>query len=626
MLAGILALPVFYCAAIVADVPRWVRGMPGEWSWWRLPAPWSSGWLILGGALVVWILWASLFYLRPRVPLRLALATAVLMTGLLPYAALAPRDHPIRLMVQAVAAPDTGSFFGVAARIIDINQYPAEHLAAVGNYAEIHMRTSPPGIPLLFWGATRFFDAVPRIADPLAQYLKRVGCNPEFEGKTNAQVSSVILQLASPFIAGLALLPLFALARAWFGKRVALATLAAYPLLPILNGFAPSFNLIFLAIALTSLWLAWQAYRSGRLWLFALNGLFLSFASFLSFGNLVFVALDILMLLSWQALAPLSGKTWRRILLGVGALLFGVISLWFLYFIIWGISGLELYRRAISSHGSLDRTYWKWVLYNPYDFFGWLGLALWAPLLWYFRRSGSPLGQSGRRRFAISISVVAFSLALNFSGMVLGETARIVLFLAPLWLVLAMAGTVLLGKRALPLVLVGLALQTFVVSLSLWPILTDWRHTDAWQSLNYTAPVYQLPASAQPVDFRLGDAIGLEGFEYEQITQQVILYWRSLRPTTASNTAFVHIQDMKGQQVAGHDSPPQMNRLPTFCWQPGELVTDPHPITVSSGTYTLATGMYHWPDLQRLPVSPFQQDDVIQLGALKIGGLDAPEP
>ena len=56
--------------------------------------------------------------------------------------------------------------------------------------------------------------------------------------------------------------------------------------------------------------------------------------------------------------------------------------------------------------------------------------------------------------------------------------------------------------------------------------------------------------------------------------------------------------------VAQSDGPPAGGLLPTYAWDPGEIVADPHnlwlPDRLAPGDYTLIAGLYTQPGVVRL--------------------------
>lgn len=79
----------------------------------------------------------------------------------------------------------------------------------------------------------------------------------------------------------------------------------------------------------------------------------------------------------------------------------------------------------------------------------------------------------------------------------------------------------------------------------------------------------------------------------------VTLTWKSLRPSGADYTVFVHLLDDTGKLIAQHDSPPQKGAYPTSLWHAGDVVSDEHPLP--GGGNSLDIGVYEQPSLARVP-------------------------
>ena len=632
IIAFVAAPALAYCAALIAGWPRWVYGN-AEWVWTRRPVLLSPAilWPIL--LLAAWIALAVWWQRRPtRTAVAPLLIGAVLLSGLLPYALLSLRGDSIQQMLQIAASTTSGSYFNVGARIEDPNEFLIAHIDRMSGYREVHVRTHPPGIPLLFYGLRRAFELWPSPGEWLGRRLLRADClHPEMIGFGPAQVASAVVQFALPFFGGLGVLPLFALGKTFFGRRTSLLAVGLYPLIPALSSFAPAFNQLYVPVALGGLWLAWQALpgdssrgnrtrsrptptpasprRRALLSVVAISnrqaltafaaGLLLSLGSFLSFGNIAFLGLNALLVGGWLIAQRRGLADWgRAILIGL-LMLAGLSTLWLIYWLGWGVSGIAMYQRALEVHGDIGRSYWLWVVYNLYDFASWTGVALLAPALWLCWQL-----RKRRRWSAFALGLVGFILLLDFSAFVLGETARLWLFLSPLWMLLGVAGAARL--RLSPTVLMTLmSAQVLTAGLILQPI------ESGREGQGSPPPVYELPSEAQPVDFTLDDSIRLAGYSLDG--GNATLYWQALKPLAEDFTVFVHAVDASGQPVGGHDGQPQEGQLPTHCWLTGEVVTDTHKLNLPPGDYQFFAGMYRWPELQRLPVSPPQPDDSIPL-------------
>jgi 4-amino-4-deoxy-L-arabinose transferase-like glycosyltransferase len=113
-----------------------------------------------------------------------------------------------------------------------------------------------------------------------------------------------------------------------------------------------------------------------------------------------------------------------------------------------------------------------------------------------------------------------------------------------------------------------------------------------------------------PVGARLGESITLIGYsisdgsvgEGDVIT--VTLVWHAEAPLDRNYTAFVHLLDSNGKLVDQSDHPPLNGDYPTSFWKAGDVVRDPHRLTIegaAAGSCTLSMGMYDPETLVRLP-------------------------
>lgn len=122
---------------------------------------------------------------------------------------------------------------------------------------------------------------------------------------------------------------------------------------------------------------------------------------------------------------------------------------------------------------------------------------------------------------------------------------------------------------------------------------------------------FALPADAQAVDYRLGDAIRLIAFAVEGDaaggTLRLVLYWRAEATVETPYMVFVHLIGPDGQIHAQVDAWPQEWRHPTNHWLPGEVVADGYHLELPSwappGEYRLLVGMYDLTTMVRLPVT-----------------------
>jgi hypothetical protein len=90
-------------------------------------------------------------------------------------------------------------------------------------------------------------------------------------------------------------------------------------------------------------------------------------------------------------------------------------------------------------------------------------------------------------------------------------------------------------------------------------------------------------------------------------TVTLTLYWEALQAPQGDYKVFVHLLDETGTLVAQDDTFPRDGRYPTWAWQPGDLVPDPHELTLPEarppGPYHCLVGMYQPDTRERLAVT-----------------------
>lgn len=138
--------------------------------------------------------------------------------------------------------------------------------------------------------------------------------------------------------------------------------------------------------------------------------------------------------------------------------------------------------------------------------------------------------------------------------------------------------------------------------------------------------------SLQTSDGVYGGTLRLLGYAFptqlaaEASTLEVTLLWEALASPDADYTAFVHLLDASGRQVAGADLPPAEGRFPTQRWQPGDhslsTFTLSLPSALPPGRYDVRVGLYEsgGPGVPRLPVTAASlptRDDTIFLGSVE---------
>lgn len=146
------------------------------------------------------------------------------------------------------------------------------------------------------------------------------------------------------------------------------------------------------------------------------------------------------------------------------------------------------------------------------------------------------------------------------------------------------------------------------------------------------------PAKTAPgmyaVDVTLSDGVELLGYDLhgdpvpgQQI--EVKLYWQTYAPISNDYVIFVHLLRPDGTLVSQSDIPPLDRLYPTTAWKVGTIFTHVATLAIpddaTPGDYHLLTGMYTYPDLQRMTVMaerPFAEHNLIWLQDIRLAPDD----
>jgi hypothetical protein len=638
-------------AGLVTNWP-WLRG-PDEWRWNRFPLPGISGrlWLPALTLLVTAVAghrWSERGGRDGGGRGWWPAAAWLVVASLVVQATLLYLEHPQPLvtLLYRTVSPTSGGFFNVAGGLGDMAALLRDYPARMGGFETIHPRTHPPGLLLLFWGGGRALAGWPALANELGRAIRGPLCAElGLMALPNATLASALVQMATPLWLALSLAPLYWLARQVAGERAARRAGLFFLLVPSLALWAARWNQLYVFLAALALCLAYRG-LAGRDWrpLLLVGGL-LSLATFLSLANLGLVALVGLLGAAFYLLRPAGGYL-PLMARQAAALVAGLASLWLLYWLVAGVAPGALLARALAIHGEINRSYPLWLLYNPYDFFLFLGLPLVVALLVALGRAAPGAGLGSRPTAGGDASSraggplarlwpVAFwatFVAIILSGATRGEVARLWMFLTPAALMAALPAIACWSSRRQAVMVTLQAAQLLALAYFVRPVVTGFP---------YYQPRPPLPApsvTVRPLQASLGEEgqIELLGYSFDRETARpgetlaVRLIWRASRPLDAAYTVFVHLLDDSGRLVAQQDNMPRQGELPTTCWSPGELVEDGYHLALDpalpAGRYTVRAGLYRldWllagnPD-HRLPaLQNGQAGDAVELGAVTIG-------
>lgn len=139
----------------------------------------------------------------------------------------------------------------------------------------------------------------------------------------------------------------------------------------------------------------------------------------------------------------------------------------------------------------------------------------------------------------------------------------------------------------------------------------------------------QIPPMQHTLEAELAGTVRLLGYDLDESSVasgdsfDVQLYWQAKAVIGGNFKVTVQVLSPDNQIVAQHDSVPANWSRPTAGWLPGEVIADPHTLTLKpetpAGTYRLIVAMYDPTNNSRLPVTQDGQTrDHAVLGTLSV--------
>ncbi len=511
--------------------------------------------------------------------------------------------YPLRGIVFRQLSQESSGYFSIGARWEDLGDVLAHYTQYAPDWP-IHPRNQPPGLMLIFWAATRFAELLGPAAVSIADVFRPLTCFDEGSvALTDAQIAGGALGTVFEFVAAtLAVIPLWGLIRKLAGERAAWLAAALYPMTASMLAWVSRWDRVFVYVTICGVWLiesllgALQAgqRRRGLSLAAALGGL-VAAGLFLSYKLApALLTLGLYFLARAVQLQRASGRPLNRGWLKETASAIVVaatvcIGLWAAFILVTGFDLVTHFRESVGFHSGMDRPYYPWAVFSALDIVNHIGLPFAMMALLF-----------GPRRYApLWLAVFGTIFTLSVFRITHDETGRLMMYLAPL--AIGLAAITLAGRprRTVAAVTVLAVGQLFLHLLLLRVI--------SYGVDPLTVAPAPLPADMISTSIRFGKEgeLRLLGYTLPETlspgqSSEVVYYWRleAGAPIQKSYKVFLHVSQTLDDQdrIVSADGKPMNWTYPTSCWQPGQIIRDPHGFEVSAsaraGPWLALVGLY----------------------------------
>jgi hypothetical protein len=430
----VIIFTAIFLILLATDAIPDLRGGAG-WEWtYQLPTNWTPVAVL---ALLSALYCVVAAFLRARKAV-LALLWAVIGSAVLGFAVTGVRGDPFPLLLTHTVAPVQTGYSTVAVNVMarqgvgtTLRQWTdVMHDALTGDL--IHITTSPPGQVLAHYWTAQLLEGAPT---SWSMALRPYQCsNLNVMRYTRGELLSAgFWGMLMPLWAALAAIPIYFAAREMSDESTAVRLAQWWALVPSALLFLPTWNTFYpFLVTCTFALLIQGLQRNSRVHVF-LAGVIMSITTFMNFSVLPALLLFGLFTLGYTFLVAHRSFLWS-VINGVFFGL-GLSAIWFVFWLASGYTPLDIFGVTLGAHGELAmRAYLPWLLLHPYDVLMFAGWALVSLFLWGIfvaLRSLRFGGSNSNASDVLALVMLLTLLLIDFSGIVRGENARILIFYVP---------------------------------------------------------------------------------------------------------------------------------------------------------------------------------------------------
>ena len=438
----------------------WPLGVPGQWTWERIPYGESNRFGSLLGAFqallsvvaVVLAGWAGERLMPrprhgqlPRAGVPAVCLIGLIFTGFLSQQLLQqslPPGYGIERSPWVLYYPGSSGYYFEARRVTSMENFRERYLGVLTDPSPhrrtLHLGTHPPGLFLFHLGVRESCRRIPVLRDTLLSWqptsVRRAGTTILEGGRPIPPVDTAALWLAAlmtQLAAVATAIPLYGLVRIDHPHRTAWRASVLWMLVPAVTIFLPKSDCLYPFVAVTATWLWWSSLRGGQRWRAVLAGLVVTLGLSLSLAFLPAFALAAILSLNIAVRDSWSGRKYLGwcVASATGAAI-PILACW----VLTEINLVSAWWHNFQNHAAFyDQPE------NPRSYLPWLGVNLIEATL----AVGIPLsgltaaGLMARLRHkALTMSAPGWACLVTWgmlwlSGKNMGEAARLWLLLLP---------------------------------------------------------------------------------------------------------------------------------------------------------------------------------------------------
>lgn len=459
---SVICIVISTCAIIIALMTGVAPlGVPGEWEW--ILERLHSGYKLLYPFCPILLLGFLSFTALKRIANgyvivhRFFLIAATIFTFFVPVCIMYMHPGGPLQVTSLILNPASNSYYQTAVEHQDILNLLADYHKQMPKLIS-HARTQAPGPVVLHWLLHEIFarsSFAMDVANVVIFISSEVNClaasqlfrnfwGDWIQSKDVAAAFWITLTLCA--LGSFAIIPLYYFVRRMLGIEAAIGAVIFFSVIPSFSSFAPSVDQIYPVVTLSVLCLAEAVVDAFSIRRMAMAGIWsasiglaLGLGVFCNMG-LIVVMLLVTLYVGFRNMATTDGFHEKCLNFSIffASMLSAFIAIFLLLWILFRFNLLttflvsDAFRQELYA-GPPGRTYWKWLLWNPIDFFLFAGL----PLTWLFVegavRDFIKLRQI-RKIDSLHCFTGAFLVTLvmlDLSGKVRGESGRMWMFLMP---------------------------------------------------------------------------------------------------------------------------------------------------------------------------------------------------